>query len=171
MEGQTPQGVENVPQEGTSTGYTPPPQNYTQPYQSTYPGAKAGTGRLKDSERLVQMIAMGLLLIFLGAIIITAVTTSGGPNYYDEKYDKNDDGQVDTDKWDKYFEDLRGYDAIRDIGRIVGRILVSFGIVIVVLALFGGALINKDLDKYSRVTMIIMAGLILIFSGIMSGWY
>jgi hypothetical protein len=164
MEGQTPQ-------EGTSGSYTPPPQNYTQPYQSTYPGAKAGTGRLKDSERLVQMIAMGLFLLFLGAIIITAVTTSGGPNSFDEKYDKNDDGQVDTDKWDKWWDDQRGYDAVRDIGRIVGRILISFGVVVVVLAMLGGALINKDLDKYARVSLIVMAGLILIFSGIMSGWY
>ncbi|UCG68745.1 MAG: hypothetical protein JSV09_13215 [Thermoplasmata archaeon] len=167
MEGQTPQGVENVPQEGTSAGYTPPPSDYAQPYQSSYPGSKVGTNRFKSTDRLVQLIALGLFLMFLGTIIITAVTTSGGPNKYDERYDDNDDGNVDADRWDNYYEDLRGYDAMHDIGRIIGNILISFGIVIVVLALFGGALINKELDKHARVTMIVMAGLILIFSGIM----
>ncbi|MEE9151914.1 MAG: hypothetical protein V3U20_08805 [Thermoplasmata archaeon] len=183
MEGQTPQGSENVPQEGTKSDYTPPPEDYspppeeyTQAYQGppaqqpgtgSYPHAGAGPGRFRNTDKLVQLISMGLFLMFLGAIIIAAVTTTGGPNEFNEKYDDNNDGFMDGDQRDDYNRDRESYDSIRDVGVIVGKIVVNFGMLIVVLALFGGGLINKDLDKYVRLGMIIIAGLILIFSGLM----
>jgi hypothetical protein len=172
MEGQNPVGSESGKSEGTSPGYTPPPVDYTTPYQapSKYPGVGAGPSRFKNTEKLVQLISMGLFLMLIGAIIIAAVTTTGGPNDFDEKYDDNNDGLMDGDQRDDYNRDRESYDAIRDIGVIIGKIVVNFGMLIVVLALFGGGLINSDLDKYIRVGMIIIAGLILIFSGLMVGW-
>lgn len=172
MEGQNPVGSENVPPEGTTPGYTPPPGDYTPPYQapSRYPGVGAGPSRFKNTDKLVQLISMGLFLMLIGAIIIATVTTTGGPNDFDEKYDDNNDGFMDGDQRDDYNRDRESYDGIRDIGVIIGKIVVNFGMLIVVLALFGGGLINSDLDKYIRVGMIIIAGLILIFSGLMVGW-
>lgn len=179
MEGQPQPGSENVPQEGTPSGYTPPPGDYVPPYQrpttdqlikSSYPGAKLGSNRFQRTDKIVSMITMGVFLMFLGAIIIAAVTTTGGPNLWDSAYDDDDNGSPDPDKWDNYYEDKRSYDTMHDVGVIVGKIVVDFGMLIAVLALFGGGIVNTNLDKFVRIGMIVAAGLIVAWSGLMVGW-
>ncbi len=161
--------MEGKPPE-SKPGYTPPPGDYTAPYQSTYPGTRPGLNRFQRTDKLVQLIILGVFLMFLGAIIITAVTTTGGPNMYDGRYDKDDNGMVDSDKRDLYYDDLRTYDTIRDVGVLLGKVIVNFGMLIAVLALFIGGIINTSLDKFVRIGMIIAAGLIVAWSGLMVGW-
>jgi hypothetical protein len=165
-----PQG----PQEGQAPGYNPPQDPYSSPYQrpttdqpiqSNYPRTRTPFARLFTTDKIVLFIVLGLFFMFIGAVIITAVSTSDGPRDFDAKYDDDDDGFIDTDKRDNYLEDQRTYWALKDIGTILGRIIISFGMLMTVVALLGGGITNQELDKYVRIGMIIAAGLIIGWSG------
>lgn len=141
--------------------------NYPQPPDRP-PGAVADlTKRFKQTDKVMKLIVFGIIFMFIGTIFISIVSMGGGPNQWDEKYDKNDDGVIDEDKRNNYYKDLRLYDTVRDIGVLIGKIIINIGILILVLALFGGGLVNDDLDKYVRIGMIIAAGLIIGWSGMM----
>ena len=180
MEGQSQLKSESVPPESTPSGYTPPPGDYAPPYQrsavgepmqSSFPGMKNSANRYRKTDKIVQLISIGLFLMLIGAIVIGIVTITPGPQDYYEEYDDDNDGIRDSDKRDDFNRDRQFYDTMRFIGVLLGTILVNFGMLLIVLALLGGGLVNIDLDKYVRVAMIIIAGLILIFSGLMVGWY
>ncbi|UCF07798.1 MAG: hypothetical protein JSW28_09185 [Thermoplasmata archaeon] len=176
MEPQQPIGEENRPPGGPAPQYGPPPADYSSPYgrpttdeliKQSYPKRGSSYEKYFQPDRIVMMATLGVFLLFLGTILIAAVTTSGGPNEYDAKYDENDDGRIDSENYDKYIQDKRSYDAIRDIGSIAGKIIAAFGMLILVLALFGGGILNKDFDKFVRMGMIVAAGLIVAWSGLM----
>lgn len=111
------------------------------------------------------MLALGILLMFLGAMFIALVST-GGPNTYDEKYDDDNDGSIDFDKREDYYDDVRLYDFLYDLGTVSGKILRYFGILLLAIALFGGGIVNKDMDKFVRLGMILAAGFVISWSAL-----
>lgn len=163
MEGQNPVGSESGKSEGASPGYTPPPEDYAPPYQapSKYPGVVPGISRFQRTDKLTQIIVLGLFIMFLGAAIMTMVMVSRPPDQWDEKYDNDDNGSIDQGEFDDYIKDLRGYKGVRTIGLIIGGILLELGLLFLIVALLGGAILNKDLDNYSRLGMIIAASIIV----------
>lgn len=180
MDDKQPYGREERPPEGPPEGTlpdpSPPPEHYQSSYgrpttedliQRSYPKGRVGLERFLKGDKLVMSIAFGLFLMFLGAIIIGAVSISAGPQTTDEKYDDDDNGYIDGDKIDNYNRDLEDYQNGRDFGVLLGTIIVNFGILILVVALLGGALINKDMEKFVRFGMVIIAGLILMWSGLL----
>jgi hypothetical protein len=151
--------MEGKPPESTP-GYTPPPGDYTPP-QTSYPGVRPGLSRFQRTDKLTQIIVLGLFLMFLGAAIMTMVMVSRPPDQWDEKYDNDDNGNIDMGEYDDYIKDYRGYKALRTIGLILGGILLELGLLLLIVALLGGAILNKDLDNYSRLGMIIAASIIV----------
>jgi hypothetical protein len=159
-----PQGQYNPP-----PNYSPPPGQYQPPYQPP-PGQQVRGGpskgknplkMLMDPENLTKVIALGLFLMFIGAAFFTMIMASRPPDRWDEKYDSNHDGSLDTGEYDDYLKDYRGFKFMRSLGIIIGGILLEFGILILLIALLGGAIINQNLDSYSRLGMIVTAGIIV----------
>jgi hypothetical protein len=178
MDQQQPYQSQDIPPQGTQDAqppsYTPPQDPYAPPYQqpsspppsqSSYPQGRGNITGLFKTDKMVQMLVLGLFLMFIGSLLITVVSTSGGPNQWDEKYDNDDNGILDNDNRDTYWRDQRTYDMLRDIGTILGSIIISFGMLIVVLVLFGGGIVNQELDKFVRLGMLIAAGLIVAWLG------
>lgn len=111
------------------------------------------------------MLALGILLMFLGAMFVALVST-GGPNTYDEKYDDDNDGNIDFDKREDYYDDVRLYDFLNDLGTVAGKILMYFGVAVLAVALLGGGIINEDMDKFVRLGMILAAGFVISWSAL-----
>jgi hypothetical protein len=152
--------MEGKPPESTP-GYTPPPEDYKPQYQSSFPGTRPGLSRFQKTDKLVQIIALGLFLMFIGAAIMTMVMVSRPPDEWDEKYDNDENGNIDMGEYDDYIKDYRGYKALRTVGLILGGVLLELGLLLLLVALLGGAIVNKDLDNYSRLGMIIAASIIV----------
>jgi hypothetical protein len=109
-------------------------------------------------------IALGVFIMFIGALIATIFLASQPPDQWDEKYDDDEDGMIDDqDKAEQYIKDRRAHKGGRSMGIIFGGILLEFGLLLLAIALLGGGILNQDLDNYSRVGMIIAAGIILAF--------
>jgi hypothetical protein len=174
MDQQQPYGSGNVPpqgsQEQSSPGYTAPQDPYAPPYQqpspeqpiqSSYPKGGNPFKRLMDPENLTKIIALGLVLMFLGAAIFTTIMASRRPDEWDEKYDSDHNGDIDTGEYDDFIKDQRGYKLMRTIGIVIGGILLELGILFLLIALLGGAILNQNLDSYSRLGMIIAASIIV----------
>ncbi len=177
MEGQGSEGnvgegtKQDISKQETPSGY-PPPSDYrpgyskappTQYHASGSPALGALIDRFRRTDKLLQLIVFGIFLIFLGAIFMGIVSTSGGPNDWDEKYDDNGDGYIDD--YEDYIEDRRFYDAARDITVLLGKIISNIGVLILAIALFGGGIANDGLDRYVRIGLIVAAGLIIGWSG------
>jgi hypothetical protein len=148
-------------------GNAPPPQ-YTPPpadYGGQYGGQKRDLTRTFTKDNIAKGLVFGILLMFLGAVFIALVST-GGPNQYDAKYDDDDNGNVDPDNWDKYYDDLRLYEFLHDTGTVLGRILMYLGVAAVAAVLLGGGILNEDIDKYARLGMILAAGFIISWSAL-----
>ncbi len=158
---QTPIGEGNIPPEGTPPQYAPPPSDYSGPYGRP----KRDLTKLFETDNIVKMLAFGILLMFLGAMFIALVST-GGPNSFDSKYDDDNDGRVDSDKQEDYYDDLRLYESLYDVGTVLGRILMYFGVAVLVVVLFGGGIKNNELDKFIRLGMILAAGFIISWSAL-----
>jgi hypothetical protein len=160
-----PQGAQEAP-----PGYTPPQDTYTPPYQrpssdqlikSSYPKGRNSLQGLVEPERLAKMLALGLVLMFLGAAIFTMVLAGRPPDEWDEKYDSDHNRDIDTGEYDDYLKDYRGFKFMRTLGLIVGGILLELGLLFLLIALLGGAILNTNLDSYSRLGMIIAASIII----------
>lgn len=160
-----PQGAQEAP-----PGYTPPQGTYTPPYQrpssdqlikSSYPKGRGGLNGLVDPERLTKILAFGLVLMFLGAAILTVIMVGRPPDRWDEKYDSDHNGNIDTGEYDDYIKDYRGFKFMRTLGFVVGGILLELGLLFLLIALLGGAIMNTNLDSYSRLGMIIAASIIM----------
>jgi hypothetical protein len=179
MEGQGSEGnvgegtKQDMPQQEQPGNYPPPSDyqpGYTQHPPQHYPvapgpGMSTFVGRFRRTDKVVQLIVFGIILMFIGGILISVITSSEGPRSYDEKYDEDDDGSIDDlDKREEYYEDLRLHNGIRYVGRLIGRILINFGMLLAVLALLVGGIINDQIDRYARIGMIIAAGLIIGWS-------
>jgi hypothetical protein len=158
---QPPAGEGNVPPEGPPPQYTPPPSDYP----GQYGRPKRDLSKSFTTDNIVKMMALGILLMFLGAMFMALVST-GGPNTFDDKYDKDDDGSVDFDRREDYFDDMRLYETLNDIGTVLGKILMYFGILMLTIALFGGGIVNKDMDKFVRLGMILAAGFVISWSAL-----
>ena len=158
---QPPIGEGNVPPEGPQPQYAPPPSDYG----GQYGRPKKDLSKSFTTDNIVKMLALGILLMFLGAMFVTLVST-GGPNTYDEKYDDDNDGHVDFDKREDYYDDVRLYDFLNDLGTVAGRILMYFGVAALTIALFGGGIVNKDMDKFVRLGMILAAGFVISWSAL-----
>jgi len=154
---QPPKGEGNVP----PPEYTPPPADY----QPQYGRPRRDLTKTFSKDNIAKAIVFGIALMFLGAMFIALVST-GGPNTYDSKYDDDDNGIVDSDSWDEYYNDLRLYETLYDIGTVVGKILMYLGVAAVAVALLGGGIMNENLDKYVRLGMIIAAGFIIPWSAL-----
>ncbi len=145
-----------------------PPSGGYPPAGPGYPQAGFSPERFFTSDRLPKLIIYGIILMYLGAIIIVAVTTPGPPNSFAEKYDGDNDGNMDSDERNDYNQDRETYDTVRDIGVIVGKIIFNIGMLIILLVLLAGGFINRHLDKHIRLAMILSAGLIIAWSGLMT---
>lgn len=126
-----------------------------------YQKVTGGFGRYLTTDKLPILIVFGIFLMFLGAMIMTVVMASGPPYEWDDEYDRDDDGYIDGNKVDDYYKDLRDYKSTRNIGIIIGGILLEFGVLSLVFALLGGGILNKELDSYTRLGMLIAAGIIV----------
>jgi hypothetical protein len=160
-----PQGAQEAP-----PGYTPPQDTYTPPYQrpssdqlikSSYPKGRNSLKMLTDPERLAKIMVLGLIFMFLGAAIFTVVIVGRPPDDWDEKYDSDHNGNIDTGEYDDYIKDFRGFKFMRTLGLVVGGILLELGLLFLLIALLGGAIINTGLDNYSRLGMIIAGSIII----------
>jgi MFS family permease len=119
-------------------------------------------GRFRRTDKVIQMIVLGIILMFIGGIMIGIVTSGNPPQRFDEKYDEDDTGQPDDeDKWEEFYEDYRLHNGITYVGTLIGRILIYLGMLFAVLALLIGGIVNNEIDRYIRIGMIITAGLIL----------
>jgi hypothetical protein len=114
-----------------------------------------------DPENLTKVIALGLIFMFIGAAVFTMIMASRPPDEWDEKYDSDHNGGVDIGEYDDYIKDYRGYKSMRTLGLITGGILLELGMLFLLLALFGGAIMNQNIDNYSRLGMIIAASIIV----------
>ena len=155
-------------------GYPPQHDPYASTYQrpttdqliqGSYPRGRSQLDRHFTTDKVIRYIVLGLLLMFIGGVIYTLVNTSGGPNLYDKAYDDDDNGNPDADKWDNYYEDRRAYDTIRDVGTIIGKLILTLGMLMTVVVLFGGGITNREFETHIRIAMIIAAGLIVGWSG------
>lgn len=126
-----------------------------------YQKVTGGFGRYLTTDKLSILIVFGIFLMFLGGMIMTVVMASGPPYEWDDEYDREDDGYIDGNKVDDYYKDLRDYKSTRNIGIIIGGILLEFGVLSLVFALLGGGILNKELDNYTRLGMLIAAGIIV----------
>jgi MFS family permease len=189
MEGQGSEGnvgegtKQDMPKQEATTNHPPPgdyqpqssqtqqPPTYQQGY-SQYPsqqypaapgpGMSTFVGRFRRTDKVIQMIVLGIILMFIGGIIIGIVTSGEGPKPYDEKYDGDDDGRIDDDdKTEEYWEDWRLHNGITYVGTLLGTILIYLGMLMAVLALLIGGIVNNEIDRYIRIGMIIAAGFIL----------
>lgn len=189
MEGQGSEGnvgegtKQDMPKQDQSSSHPPPndyqPQsNQTQPpsnYQPGYsqappqqypvapgPGMSTFVGRFRRTDKVIQLVVLGIILMFIGGIMIGIVSSGEGPRTFDEKYDGDDDGHIDDqDKQEEYYEDWRLHNGITYVGKLIGRILIYFGMLLAVLALLVGGIVNEQIDRYVRIGMIIAAGFIL----------
>jgi hypothetical protein len=98
------------------------------------------------------------MFMLIGAILIVIVSTSGGPNSLDDKYDGNQD-LLDQDKLI--------YDTIKDIGVTIGKILFNIGMFFLVLALVIGGLVNQNLERNVRIALIVAGAFIFAWVGLM----
>jgi hypothetical protein len=150
-----PQGQYNPP-----PGYQPPPQQYAPP-QSSGGGAfdmLSNPVRFYSATRIPKLIAWGIMFMLIGAILIVVVSTSGGPNSLDDKYDGNQD-LLDQDRLI--------YDTIKDIGVTIGKVMFNIGMFFLILALIIGGLVNQNLEKHVRIALIIAGAFILAWVGFM----
>ena len=99
------------------------------------------------------IVALGLFLMFLGAIIMTIVGTANPP----------DQSDYEMDELDHYIKDLKNHKGLRSSGLMFGGILIEFGILFLAFALLGGGMLNKELDNFTRLGMLIAGGLIIAF--------
>jgi hypothetical protein len=160
---QEPQANYNPPQ----SQYSPPPSYQPPPQQYQPPQSRSGGGpfdmisnpiRFYSAERIPKLIALGIMFMLIGAILIVLVTTSGGPNRLDDKYDGN------GDLWD---QDNLIYDTVKDIGVTIGKILFNIGMFFLILALVIGGLVNQNLEKHVRIALIIAGAFIFAWVGLM----
>jgi hypothetical protein len=151
-------------------GYTPPQDTYPPTYQrpssdqlikSSYPKGRNSLKGLMDPERLTKIMVLGLILMFLGAAIFTVIIVGRAPDRWDEKYDSDHNGNIDTGEYDDYIKDYRGFKFMRTMGLVVGGILLELGLLFLLIALLGGAIVNTSLDNYSRLGMIIAGSIII----------
>jgi hypothetical protein len=158
---------EQPPTEQPPMGQAPSDQYpYSRPssddlVRRSYPRGRSGIYRFIATEKIVLFVIIGVFLIFLGSIFIAAVAVPGPPEEFEAKYDDDDDGNVDGDKWDNWIEDNRNYEFVKDIFITLGVICILLGMMGIALPLIGGGVGNTEIDKNVRIGMLISAGLII----------
>ncbi|UCE73800.1 MAG: hypothetical protein JSV56_12355 [Methanomassiliicoccales archaeon] len=166
MESQNPHQDEGSQESGQSSyppppGYTQPSDQYPAPVQTGYPQKKGGLKGLTDPEKIAKLVAFGLFLLFIGAAILTATLVSRPPDQWDEKYDNDENRNIDQGEYDDYLRDFRNYKTMRAVGLIAGAVLLEIGLMLLVIALLGGGIMNSDMDPYARLGMIIAGSIVL----------
>ena len=140
--------------------YQPPPQQYPPPQsRSGGPfGAVSNPISFYSAERIPKLISWGVFFILMGASLIVLVSTTGGPNSDDAKYDNNND---------LWRQDRLIYDTVKDIGVIIGKIFFNIGMFLTILALVLGGLVSQNLDKHIRISLILAGAFIFAWVGFM----
>jgi hypothetical protein len=162
----TPVGEEEVkhphehpPKEEYSSDYSRPSTDELLKRSYSYTGG--GFGGFLRRDKIVLLVGLSVFLMFLGAVIATMVLVSSPPDRWDKAYDNDDNSIIDGGEYDDYIRDYRDYKGRRDLGLMLGFILLEFGVLIMGFALVGGAISNRDLDKNVRLGMLISAGIII----------
>lgn len=127
----------------------------------SYPKGKSGIYKFISTDKIVTFVVIGVFLIFLGSLFIAAIAIPGPPNEFDEKYDDDDDGDIDGDKRDNYTEDIRTYELLRDVLVTLGVIIILLGMMALAMPLIGGGIGNTEIDRNVRIGMLITAGLVI----------
>jgi len=114
------------------------------------------------SERFyVKIFILGIIFFFAGYLFFTSMGYTIPPDRDDYE---NSDGFLEEDDQKRYEEDLDFYNLIKRSMTTTGNILKTAGVILLVVALFIGAVGDNKLPSYARMGMLIALGLIVGFS-------
>lgn len=107
-----------------------------------------------------KIFVLGMLIIFMGYMLIAIVGYMEPPDKdeYEVKYEDYNDAERN------YVRDVDKYNTLTRNFNNTGDILTNFGIVMLVLALFIGAVNDRKLPHFVRMGMFIALGFIVAFN-------
>ena len=128
--------------------------------QERFPPPTSSQGPMKPFSRsfrekvYIKLFIVGIIFFFVGYILGAITGYMVAPDSDD--YEDDDDGE-------KYKEDLDWYNLIRRSLTTSGQIFKMVGIIIIMIALFVGAITDDQLPPLVRLGMLIALGLIAGF--------
>ena len=103
---------------------------------------------------------LGVLLFFIGTIVVQSMILVEEPDYDDYEYDEMDKYDKDYDKYQDSIRNLFGY----------GRILSWLGAMVLVLPLFVIGVSGENLEWKIRASML-TTGTAIIVATMIIGWF
>lgn len=105
-----------------------------------------------------KLFILGIIFFFVGYLLISSLGYTIPP----ERDDYEDsDGNLEDDDRKRYEDDVDLYNLIKRSMTTTGIILEKAGLILIVLALFIGAVVDEKLPSYARMGMFIALGLII----------
>ncbi len=149
---------EQPPTQQTTTSQQQPPQHQPQHTPSKKP-SKPFIEKLASDKMLSMIVVLGLLVIMLGAVIISAApfsTNYSAEEEFGDAGDEEDDGLTTREKYDREVRE-------RNM-EYTGNILTNIGLFILASGVLLGVFLRDDWNKWIRIALAGFALVIIIFA-------
>ena len=154
-EGQQGQPQQSPPQQGQPQQY--PQEQYQQPQHTTPQEPKKPLfEKLASDNTIAMIIVLGLLVIMLGAVIISAAPFQTNYDGEDQGYIEDDDGLTNKEMADR--------EATENAMEYTGNILTNIGLFLLASGVLIGVVLRDDWNKWLRIALAGFALVIIIFA-------
>jgi len=157
-EGQQGQPQQSPPQQGQPQQY--PQEQYQQPQHTTPQEPKKPLfEKLASDNTIAMIIVLGLLVIMLGAVIISAApfqTNLSAEEEFGDAADEEDDGLTTRERWDRQ--------ATENSMEYAGNVLTNIGLFLLASGVLIGVVLRDDWNKWLRIALAGFALVLIIFA-------
>ncbi|MFO7791354.1 MAG: hypothetical protein R6W73_00025 [Candidatus Saliniplasma sp.] len=158
FQSESPGGEQTPPQEQPPTQETPPQEQYQHQPRHVPPQEpkKSLFEKLATDNMIAMLVVLGLLVIMIGAVIISAAPFQTNYDGEDQGYIEDDDGLTNKEMADR--------EATENAMEYTGNILTNIGLFLLASGVLLGVFFRDDWDKWFRVALAGFALVIIIFA-------